>query len=53
MVKKPDESAFKPVDLEEKDLMESIDRDEWQPVKDVEREKTKAVTAARNTQRKV
>ena len=32
--------------------MESIDHDEWQPVKDVEQEKAKAVTAARNTLKK-
>jgi hypothetical protein len=52
-MQKPDESAFKPVDQEEKDLMESIERDERQPVKDIEQEKANAVTAALNTHRKV
>jgi len=51
-MKRTSENAFKPVDQEEKDLMESIERDEWQPVKDVEREKTKAAAAARNTLKK-
>jgi len=31
--------AFKPIDQEEKDLMESLEHDEWQPVKNDEREK--------------
>ena len=46
------QKAFKPIDQEEKDLMESIERDEWQPVKNFDREKTKAMEAARNTLRK-
>ncbi|MCA1785103.1 MAG: hypothetical protein LC657_03870, partial [Desulfobacteraceae bacterium] len=29
-----DKKAFKSLDQEEKDLMESIERDEWQPVRD-------------------
>ena len=48
MVKK----AFKPIAQEEKDLMESIERDEWQPVKKNVREKEKAIAAARNTLKK-
>ena len=47
-----DKKAFTPMDQEEKDLMESIERDEWQPVRDFDRERKKAVEAARNTLRK-
>lgn len=46
------QKAFKPIDQEEKDLMESIEREEWKPVKDFDREKDKAVEAARNTLKK-
>ncbi|MFA6008797.1 MAG: toxin-antitoxin system HicB family antitoxin [Desulfobacteraceae bacterium] len=41
--------AFMPIDQEEKDLMESIERDEWQPAKNFDKERKKAVEAARNT----
>lgn len=44
--------AFKPIDQEEKDLMESIERDEWQSVKNFDRERKKAIAAARNTLKK-
>ena len=44
--------AFKPIDQEEKDLMESIERDEWQPVKNIDQEREKAIEAARNTLKK-
>lgn len=44
--------AFEPLDDEEKELMESIERDEWIPVKNFEEEKEKAVQAARNTLKK-
>ncbi len=44
--------AFKPINKEEKDLMESIERDEWQPVKNIEQEKRKTIAAARNTLKK-
>ncbi len=44
--------AFKPIDKEEKDLMESIERDEWQPVKNIDQEINKAIAAARNTLKK-
>lgn len=51
-MKKISEKAFKPIDQEEKDLMESIERDDWQPVKNFEKEKEKAIAAARNTLKK-
>ena len=41
-----------PIDQEEKDLMESIERDEWHPVKNIDRERKKAIAAARNTLKK-
>jgi predicted DNA binding CopG/RHH family protein len=44
--------AFKPIDKEEKDLMESIERDEWKPVKNIDQERNKAIAAARNTLKK-
>ena len=44
--------AFKPIDQEEKDLMESLERDEWQSVKNFDRERKKAIAAARNTLKK-
>jgi predicted DNA binding CopG/RHH family protein len=52
MMKKISEKAFKPIDQEENDLMESIERGDWKPVKDINREKEKAITAARNTLKK-
>ena len=51
-MKKLSKKAFKPIDQEEKDLMESIERDEWQPVENINHEKKKAITAARNTLKK-
>ena len=48
-MKKLSKKAFKPIDQEEKDLMESIERDEWQSVKNINQEKEKAIAAARNT----
>ena len=41
-----------PIDQEEKGLMKSIERDEWQPVKNIDQEKEKAIAAARNTLKK-
>ncbi len=41
-----------PIDQEEKELMESIERDEWQPVKNIEPGKEQAMAAARNTLKK-
>jgi predicted DNA binding CopG/RHH family protein len=52
MMNKINKKAFKPIDQEEKDLMESIERDEWQPVKNFDRERKKAIEAARNTLKK-
>ena len=51
-MKKISKNAFKPIDQEEQDLMESIERDEWQPVKNINQEKEKAIAAARNTLKK-
>jgi len=44
--------AFKPIDQEEKDLMESIEHNEWRTVKNFKQEKEKAIAAARNTLKK-
>ena len=44
--------AFEPIDKEERDLMESIESDEWRPVKNIKQEKEKAMAAARNTLKK-
>jgi predicted DNA binding CopG/RHH family protein len=46
---KMSKKAFKPIDQEEEDLMKSIERDEWQPVKNIDQEREKAIEAARNT----
>jgi predicted DNA binding CopG/RHH family protein len=51
-MKKINKKAFKAIDQEEQDLMESIERDEWQPVKNIDQEKEKAIAAARNTLKK-
>ena len=44
--------TFNPIDQEEKDLMKSIERDEWQPIKNFDVEKSKAIVATRNTLKK-
>lgn len=44
--------AFEPIDNEEKELFESLESGDWKPVKNLEREKEKAVKAARNTLKK-
>jgi len=49
---KINKKAFEPIDEEERDLMESIEKDEWRSVKHVEKEKEKAIAAARNTLKK-
>jgi len=49
---KMSKKAFKPIDQEEKDLMESIERAEWQSVKKIDQERKKAIAAARNTLKK-
>ena len=51
-MKKISKNAFKPIDQEEKELMESIERDAWKPVEDFDQEKEKAISAARNTLKK-
>lgn len=43
---------FQPLDQEEKDLMESIEKEEWQPVKNLDQEKKAAIQTARNTLKK-
>lgn len=47
-----EKTTFVPLDEEERELMESIERDEWVPVKDFKTEQQKAVQAARNTLKK-
>ena len=44
--------AFQPMDEEEKELMKSIDRNEWKLVNDLEQQKQKAMEAAKNTLKK-
>jgi predicted DNA binding CopG/RHH family protein len=44
--------VFEPIDKEEKDLMESIEYNEWQPVKNFKQEKEKAMATAGNTLKK-
>ena len=51
-MRKIDKKMFVPLDQEEKDLMESLERDEWQSVQRVEQEKKMALVAARNTLKK-
>ena len=51
-MRKLTEKAFMPLDQYEKELMESIENDEWVPVKDVKKSKAAAVIAAKNTLRK-
>lgn len=46
------EKAFEPLDQEEKDLMETLERDEWRPVRDFKEQQAAAVQAARNTLKK-
>jgi predicted DNA binding CopG/RHH family protein len=52
MMIKVNKKAFKPIDEEERSLMESIEKDEWMPVKNLKKEKEKAFMAARNTLKK-
>jgi len=40
------------MDQEEKDLMESIENDEWKPVNNINLEREKVIAAARNTLKK-
>ncbi len=41
-MKKIGKKAFDPIDQEEKELMESMERHEWHPVKNIVQEKKKA-----------
>jgi predicted DNA binding CopG/RHH family protein len=52
MMNKLKPELFLPLDEEEKVLMESLENEEWQVVSNLEEEKEKALTAARNTIRK-
>ncbi|MAZ74186.1 MAG: antitoxin [Deltaproteobacteria bacterium] len=47
-----EKTVFVPLDEEERELIESIERDQWVPVKDFKTEQQKAVQAARNTLKK-
>ncbi len=49
---KINKKALEPIDEEEKEMMESIDNDEWLSVKNFKKEKEKAELAARNTLKK-
>ncbi len=51
-MKRINKKIFRPLDQEEKDLMESVERDEWQPIRNITEEKEKAMLAARNTLKK-
>ena len=51
IMKKISKKAFDPIDKEERDLMESIEHDEWRPVKNIKQEKEKAMAAARNCEK--
>ena len=44
--------SFQPLDDQEMKLMESIEQDEWQSIPNFEKEKRKAIDAAKNTVRK-
>ena len=44
--------SFQPLDNQEKELMDSIEQDQWESVSDLEAEKQKAITAAKNTLKK-
>ena len=52
MMKRTSKNFFEPIDQEEKDLMESIENDEWKPVNNLSLEKEKVMAAARNTLKK-
>jgi predicted DNA binding CopG/RHH family protein len=52
MMQRFEKTVFVPLDEEERELIESIERDEWVPVKDFKTEQQKSVQAARNTLKK-
>ena len=45
-------NIFKPIDEEEKDLIDSIEKDEWKTAKDAEKYKKQAVEYAESTLKK-
>ena len=49
---KINKKGFEPIDQEEKELMESIENDEWRSIKNFKKEKENAELAARNTLKK-
>lgn len=49
---KTNKKIFDPIDEEERDLMKSIENDEWRPVENFKQEKEKAIQAAKNTLKK-
>ena len=51
-MKKTSKKSFEPIDQEEKDLMASIESDEWKPVNNINQEKEEVMAAARNTLKK-
>ena len=51
-MKKLTKKSFDPIDQEERDLLESIENDEWVPVKNFKKRKEQAIIAARNTLKK-
>lgn len=51
-MKKITQKALTPIDQEEQELMASIERDEWRPVRNFKQERKKAEEAARNTLKK-
>jgi len=51
-MKRTSKKSFEPIDQEEKDLMESIENDEWKPVNNLSLEEEKVMVAARNTLKK-
>ena len=51
-MKKINKKSFAPIDPEEKEFMESIENDAWEPVKNINDEKEKVMNAARNTLKK-
>jgi len=51
-MKRTSKKSFEPIDQEEKDLMKSIENDELEPVKNINKKKDEVVAAARNTLKK-
>ena len=48
-MKKLNSNVFEPSDQEERELMKSLEADEWHPVKDPDQQKKAAMLAASNT----